>query len=89
MCLKLHCYCVDFQQAVNEAASQICRHQPALLFHKRDLAILAKQCIKLTGIEFPSSKLNYLSATGAHAAGGTGLIQNTASSLLKSKEAGG
>lgn len=49
-----------YEQAVNEAAAQICRLYPALLFHKRELAIYAKQAIKLTGIEFPSSRSTYL-----------------------------
>uniref|UniRef100_A0A5K3F4X1 WD_REPEATS_REGION domain-containing protein n=1 Tax=Mesocestoides corti TaxID=53468 RepID=A0A5K3F4X1_MESCO len=44
-----------YEQAVNEAACQICAMQPAAIFHKRDLAMLAKMAVRMTGFEFPSS----------------------------------
>nr|CAH8845812.1 unnamed protein product [Trichobilharzia regenti]CAH8845814.1 unnamed protein product [Trichobilharzia regenti] len=35
-----------YELALNEAAAQICRFQPALLFHKRDLYHLAKETVE-------------------------------------------
>lgn len=40
------------QQAVNEAAAQVCRILPTLLFHRRELSTYAKQVIRLTEIDF-------------------------------------
>ncbi|KAA3681736.1 uncharacterized protein DEA37_0011363 [Paragonimus westermani] len=35
-----------YEIAMNEAAAQICRHQPGLLFHKRELFHLAKETVE-------------------------------------------
>ncbi|VDP86301.1 unnamed protein product [Echinostoma caproni] len=48
-----------YEQAVNEAAAQIAFHFPAAIYHKRDLAILAKQAVRLTGFEFPNARGGY------------------------------
>ncbi|KAH9286269.1 Leucine-rich repeat and WD repeat-containing protein 1 [Echinococcus granulosus] len=45
-----------YEQAVNEAAYQISTVQPAAIFHKRDLAMLAKIAVRMTGFEFPISR---------------------------------
>ncbi|VDM17254.1 unnamed protein product [Hydatigera taeniaeformis] len=45
-----------YEQAVNEAAYQISAVQPAAIFHKRDLAMLAKIAVRMTGFEFPVSR---------------------------------
>lgn len=44
------------EQAINEAAYQICTIKPAAIFHKRDLAMLAKLAVRMTGFEFPGSR---------------------------------
>ncbi|VEL42450.1 unnamed protein product, partial [Protopolystoma xenopodis] len=36
--------------ALNEAAAQICRFKPALLFHKRELFCMAKECVERSQI---------------------------------------
>ncbi|VDL94988.1 unnamed protein product [Schistocephalus solidus] len=48
------------QQAVNEAAFRIAVYHPAAIFHKRDLAILARMAVRVAGFEFPGSRSGYL-----------------------------
>ncbi|KAG5451758.1 Leucine-rich repeats and WD repeat domain-containing protein 1 [Clonorchis sinensis] len=48
-----------YEQAVNEAAAQIACQFPAAIYHKRELAILAKQAVRLTGFEFPNARSGY------------------------------
>ncbi|VDN96984.1 unnamed protein product [Rodentolepis nana] len=44
------------EQAINEAAYQICTIKPAAIFYKRDLAMLAKLAVRMTGFDFPGSR---------------------------------
>ncbi|KAF7233694.1 hypothetical protein EG68_10761 [Paragonimus skrjabini miyazakii] len=48
-----------YEQAVNEAAAQIAFHFPAAIYHKRELAILAKKAVRFTGFEFPNARSGY------------------------------
>ncbi|BHF59661.1 hypothetical protein SprV_0100262200 [Sparganum proliferum] len=46
--------------AVNEAAFRISVYHPAAIFHKRDLAVLARMAVRVAGFEFPGSRSGYL-----------------------------
>lgn len=62
------------EQAINEAAYQICTIKPAAIFHKRDLAMLAKLAVRMTGFEFPGSRAANYTPMEDYAAASSGAV---------------
>lgn len=46
---------------------------PAAMFHKRDLAMLSKMAVRLTGFEFPSSRAANYTPLDDYTSGGVGM----------------